>query len=124
MSREIIPMRLKGGEQSALARIDVAAVALLSRGRAASLQTARAEVILTDLRLRRDEMTTLLSNLRGREPTGVLQIDAANANLITAIHQGVVQVDLFIAQARSLLERTKQPGSPQLGASGQRLKGA
>ena len=107
MSRGIIPLRPKGPEHSALVRIDVAAAALLSEGLAASLQGARAEVILTDLRLRRDEMSMLLSDLRGREPTSDLQIDDANANLIAAIVQGLVQVDLFIAQARGLLERIK-----------------
>ncbi len=112
MSREIIPLRSKGAKQSALARIDVAAVALLSGGLAASLQAARAEVILADLRLRRDEMSTLLCDLRSREPTALPHIDIANANLIAAIVQGMVQIDLFIAQARTLLERTQQPGVP------------
>lgn len=119
MSQGIIPLRPKSDEQLALARIDVAAVALLAGGRATSLQAARAEAVLADLRLQRDEMTTLLSGLRGREPTGVLQLDVANANLINAITQGIVQIDLFIAQARGLLEGTVQSEGPQLSASGQ-----
>jgi len=123
MSREIIPLRPKGPEHSALARIDVAAATLLSKGLVTSLQGARAEVILTDLRLRRDEMSTLLSDLRSREPTRVAHIDDANANLIAAIVQGLVQIDLFIAQARGLLERIEQPDAPQLNASSQALKG-
>ena len=105
MSWGIIPLRPKGPKYSALVRIDVAAAALLSEGLAASLQEARAKVILTDLRLRRDEMSMLLSDLRGREPTSDLQIDDANTNLIASIVHGLVQVDLFIAQARGLLER-------------------
>ena len=124
MSREIIPLRPKGAEQSALARIDVAAVALLAGGQATSLQAARAEVILADLRLRRDEMTALLSDLRSRETSRLPHIDAANANLIVAIVQGLVQIDLFIAQARGLIERTEQPGVPQPQALRQALKGA
>ncbi|MCJ2074412.1 hypothetical protein MKK68_01885 [Methylobacterium sp. E-016] len=124
MSREIIPLRPKGAEQSALARIDVAAVALLAGGQATSLQAARAKVILADLRLRRNEMTTLLSDLRSRETSRLPHIDVANANLIAAIVQGLVQIDLFIAQACGLIERTEQPGTPPLGESGQALKGA
>ncbi|MCJ2075109.1 hypothetical protein MKK68_05485 [Methylobacterium sp. E-016] len=124
MSRQIIPLRPKGAEQSALARTDVAAVALLAGGQATSLQAARAEVILADLRLRRDEMTALLSDLRSRETSRLPHIDVANANLIVAIVQGVVQIDLFIAQARGLIERTEQPGTLPLGESGQALKGA
>ncbi|TXN71449.1 hypothetical protein [Methylobacterium sp. WL6] len=117
MSRQIIPLRRQGAEQSALARIDVAAVALLAGGQATSLQAARAEVILADLRLRRDEMTALLSDLRSRETSRLPHIDVANANLIVAIVQGVVQVDLFIAQAQGLLEMIEQPGAPRPGAS-------
>ena len=124
MSQGIIPLRPKGGDQSALARIDVAAVALLADGQALSLQAARAEAILTDLRLQRDEMALVLAGLRERELTGAPEIDTANTNLVTAIRQGIVQIDLFIAQTRSLLEKTLQSAVPQLGASGQRPKGA
>lgn len=122
MSRRVIPLRPIGNENSAVARIDIAAVALLSGGHAASLQAARAEAILADLRLRRDEMTMLLSEMRGREPTGVLQVDAAQANLIIAISEGVVQVDRFIAQAQGSLERFEPSRAAQPDASGQTLK--
>ena len=101
MSDGIVPLRRRGEEQSALARVDVAAVEMLACGLATSLQIARAEVILGDLREQRDQLTTLLANLRGREPTGEPQIDEANANLIAAINQGIVQIDLFVAQARA-----------------------
>ncbi|MCJ2111015.1 hypothetical protein MKK64_07385 [Methylobacterium sp. E-025] len=69
-------------------------------------------------------MTALLSDLRRRETSRLPHIDVANANLIVAIVQGVVQIDLFIAQARGLIERTEQPGTLPLGESGQALKGA
>lgn len=104
MSDGIVPLRRRGKERSALAKVDVAAVEMLACGQATSLQVARAEVILADLRGQRDQMTVLLADLRGREPTGEAQIDEANANLIAAINQGIVQIDLFVAQARAYTE--------------------
>ena len=100
MGDGIVPLRRRGEEQPALARVDIAAVEMLACGQATSLQVARAEVILGDLREQRDQLTMLLADLRGREPTGEAQIDEANVNLITAINQGIVQIDLFVAQAR------------------------
>ena len=100
MTEGIVPLRQMGKEQSALARVDVAAVEMLTCGQAASLREARAEVILVDLRRQREQMTILLADLRGRAPTGEAQIDEANANLITAIKQGIVQIDLFIGHAQ------------------------
>ena len=76
---------------------------LLVGGQATSLQAARAEVILADLREQRDQMAVLLAHLREREPTGEPQIDEADANLIAAVNQGVVQIDLFVARARSYM---------------------
>ena len=107
MGDGIVPLRRKGEERSALARVDVAAVQMLACGQATGLQVARAEVILADLRGQRDQMTVLLADLRGRQPTGEAQLDAANANLITAINQGIVQIDLFVAQARAYVEGAK-----------------
>ena len=101
MSEGIIPLRRRSDERSALARVDATAVEMLADGQATTLRVARAEVILADLREQRDQLTTLLADLRGREPTGEPQIDEANANLITAIGQGITQLDLFVAQARS-----------------------
>jgi hypothetical protein len=83
---------------------------MLASGQATSLQVARAEVILANLREQRDEMTALLADLRGREPTGKVQIDEANTDLITVINQGIVQIDLFIAQARAYSEGAIQAG--------------
>lgn len=116
MSEGIVPLRRRGDAQSALARVDVAAVEMLACGRAASLQAARAEVILTNLREQRDQMTILLADLRGRTPTGDVQIDAVNANLIAALNQGLVQIDLLIAQAQVLVSESSQPGVEQSGA--------
>lgn len=101
MSEGIVPLRRRGDERSALARVDTAAVEMLACGQASSLRAARAEAILADLCKQRDQLTTLLADLRGREPTGEPQIDEANANLIAAINQGIVQIDLFVAQART-----------------------
>lgn len=101
MSNGIVPLRRRGEERSALAKVDVAAVEMLANGQATSLQVARAEVILADLREQRDHMVKLLTDLRGRELTGKTQIDEANASLITAINQGIIQIDLFVAQARA-----------------------
>ncbi|MCJ2020761.1 hypothetical protein MKK84_25600, partial [Methylobacterium sp. E-065] len=71
---------------------------------------ARAKVILEDLRDHRDQMAVVLADLRGREPTGEAEIDEANANLITAINQGIVQIDLFVAQARAYAEEAIPAG--------------
>ena len=103
MSKGIVPLRRNGEGQSALARVDVAAMELLVGGQATSLQAARAEVILADLCEQRDQMAVLLTDLQERELTGEPQIDEADANLIAAINQGVVQIDLFVARARSCL---------------------
>lgn len=110
MSEGIVPLRRRNEERSALARIDVAAVKLLADGQATNLQAARARVILLDLREQRDQLSMLLADLRGRELTGQAQIDEINANLITAIDQGVVQIDLFVAQARAYTERATPTG--------------
>ena len=105
MSDGIVPLRRKSEERSALARIDVAAVKMLSHGRATNLQTARATVILADLRAQRDQMALLVAKLRGRTLTDEAQFDAANATLIAAINQGIVQIDLFVARCRVLTEQ-------------------
>ncbi|WP_342111532.1 hypothetical protein [Methylobacterium sp. SI9] len=110
MSDGIIPLRQRNEGRSALARVDAAAVEMLAGGRATSLQAARAAVILADLREQRDQMNTLLADLRGRGPTGEAQIDEANANLITAINQGIVQIDLFVARARAYAEGATPTG--------------
>ncbi|MCJ2068559.1 hypothetical protein MKK75_07030 [Methylobacterium sp. J-030] len=102
MAETIIPLRLRDEDHSALARVDVTAAGMLARGQAATLQAARVEVILADLRGHRDQMTTLLADLRARRPTEDPGIDTANANLVTAINQGVAQIDLFIARAQVL----------------------
>ena len=108
MSEGIVPLRRRGEERSALARVDAVAVEMLAGGRAVSLRVARAEVILADLRDKRDQMTALLADLRGRELTGKALIDEANASLITALDQGIVQIDLFVAQARSYADGAGQ----------------
>ncbi|MEL6059477.1 hypothetical protein [Methylobacterium sp. DCY52] len=123
MPETIIPLRPKGEDQTALARIDRVAAQLLAGGQAASLQAARIETILTDLRVQRDQMTTVLADLRGREPSGYPQVDAANANLVIAINQGIIQIDLFIARARVLAEdaapsRRAQAGTPGVAPQG------
>ena len=109
MTETIIPLRPRREDHTAVARIDVTAAELLARGQVSSLRTARIETILTDLRAQRDQMTTVLADLRGREPTGDARIDAANTNLIAAINQGIVQIDLFIARAQLLTADTAQP---------------
>ncbi len=108
MSEGIVPLRRRGEKRTALDRVDVAAVELLADGRTTSLQAARAEVILADMRRQRNEMTAVLADVRSREPTGDPQIDDANANLITAINYGIVQIDLFIARAQVFLAETAQ----------------
>lgn len=108
MSEGIIPLRRRGQERSALARVDVAAMELLVGGQATSLQSARAEVILADMRAQRYQMTVLLADLRGREPAGDSRIDEANANLITAINSGIVQIDLFITHVQVIAAETAQ----------------
>lgn len=108
MSDGIVPLRRRGEEHSALAWVDVAAVEMLADGRATSLQAARAAVILADLRDQRDAMTALLADLRGRELTGEVLIDEASASLITAINRGIVQIDLFVAQARAYADGAVQ----------------
>ncbi|MCJ2068407.1 hypothetical protein MKK75_06215 [Methylobacterium sp. J-030] len=117
MSEGIVPLRQKGEAGSALDRFDIAAVALLIGGQAASLQAARAVVILNDLRAQRDQMTAVLVDVRGREPTGDPEIDDTNANLITAINSGIVQIDLFIARGQVFLAQAAQPGAYRPEAS-------
>ena len=115
MSDGIVPLRRRGEEQSALARVDVIAVEMLASGQATSLQAARTAAILADLRDHRDQLTTLLADLRGRKPTGEAQIDEVNDNLITAINQGIVQIDLFIARAQVFAAEVDQSAPNQLG---------
>ncbi|MCJ2052822.1 hypothetical protein [Methylobacterium sp. J-070] len=117
MSEGIIPLRRRGQKQAALDRVDVAAVELLVSGQATSLQAARAEVILADLRAQRDQMTAVLADLRSREPSADPQFDAAHANLITAINDGIVQIDVFIARGRVFLSEAAQSGANQPEAS-------
>ncbi|WCS28867.1 hypothetical protein LOK46_32675 (plasmid) [Methylobacterium sp. NMS14P] len=124
MSENIVPLRQRGEERSALARVDAAAVVRLAGGQATSLQAARTEVILADLREQRDQMTTLLADLRGRESTGEAQIDDANANLIAVINQGIVQIDLFVARAQVLLAKVTRSGPNQHEAPEQPLADA
>ncbi|MCJ2048122.1 hypothetical protein [Methylobacterium sp. J-070] len=109
MSQGIVPLRRRGQEQAALNRVEVAAVKLLVSGQATSLQAARAEVILADLRAQRDQMTAVLADMRNREPIGDPRLDEANANLITAINSGLIQVGLFIARAQAFLAETAKP---------------
>lgn len=116
MSKGIVPLRRRGKKQTALDRVDVAAVELLAGGQASSLQAARGEVILADLRAQREHMSAVLADVRGRNPTGDAQIDETNANLITAINSGIVQIDLFIARAQVFLAEAAQSGPNQLGA--------
>lgn len=115
MSEGIVPLRRRGEKRTALDRIDVAAVELLVSGQATSLQAARAEVILAEMRAQRDHMTAVLVDLRSREPTGDLQIDDTNSKLVTAINEGLVQIDLFIARAQVSVAEVAQsgPNKPQ-----------
>ncbi|XYD12650.1 hypothetical protein R1A27_34475 (plasmid) [Methylobacterium sp. NMS12] len=113
MSESIVPLRRRGEKQTALDRVDGAAVQLLATGQAASLQAARAEVILADLQAQRGQMTAILADVRSREPTGDAQVDEANVNLITAINQGIVQIDLFIARAQVFLAEAARSGPNQ-----------
>ena len=110
MTEPIIPLRPRGDGQPSLARFDLVAAELLAGGRVRSLQAARVEAILMDLRVQREQMSTLLADLRSRESTGDPHVDAVNANLIYAINQGIVQVDLFIARAGVLANDTAQSG--------------
>ncbi|MCJ2063219.1 hypothetical protein MKK63_10910 [Methylobacterium sp. J-088] len=110
MSEGIVLLRRRGEERSAIARVDAAAVELLASGQATTLQAARAEVILADLCEQREHMAALLADLRGRAPIGEAQIGEANANLITAINKGIVQIDLFVAQARAYAEEAIPAG--------------
>ncbi|SDO44891.1 hypothetical protein SAMN05216360_12320 [Methylobacterium phyllostachyos] len=116
MSEGIVPLRRRGEKRTSLDRVDVAAVQLLASGRATSLQAARGEVILADMRAQRDQMTVVLADVRSREATGDPQIDDANVNLITAINYGIVQIDVFIARAQVFLAEIAQSGLTQPGA--------
>lgn len=100
MSNGIVPLRRRGEDQSALARVDDAALKMLVGGQATSLMAARAEVILAELRDQRRRMATLVTDLLGQDLTDKPPIDEADAHLIMAINQGIVQIDLFIAQAQ------------------------
>ena len=111
MSEGIVPLRKRGQQQKALDRVDVAAVELLASGQATSLQAARAEVILADMREQRDQMMAVLADLRSREPTADPQLDAAHANLITVINDGIVQIDVFMARAQVFLNGGGQAGT-------------
>ena len=115
MSEGIVLLRRREEKRSALDRVDVAAMELLVGGQATSLQAARVEVILTDMRAQRDQMTVVLADLRSCEPTGDFLIDEANANLITTISTGIVQIDLFIARARVFVAEVTRLGSNRLG---------
>lgn len=108
MTETIIPLRPRGNGQASLARIHLFAAELLAGGQAASLQEARLQAILMDLRVQRNQLTTVLADLRGRELTGYAQIDAANAELLIAINQGLIQIDLFIARAQVLAKEPAQ----------------
>lgn len=105
MSDGIIPLRRKGEERSALAQVDIAAVGMLISGQATSLNAARAAVILADLHKQRDQLTTMLADLQGRASTGNAQIDEVNAELITVINRGLVNIDQFAEQARVHAEK-------------------
>lgn len=120
MSESIVPLRRKGEEQSALFHVDHDAVELLATGQAPSLLGARAEVITKDLYARREQMTTLLADLGGREPTGHAQIDETNANLVTMINYGIAQIDVFIARAQVLT--TEAAAQSQLGLADRNRK--
>ena len=74
---------------------------MLATGQATSLRAAQAETILEDLCIQRDELATLLADLRRQEPASATQSDKTSANLIAAINLGIIQIDLFIAEART-----------------------
>ncbi|UIY45786.1 hypothetical protein [Methylobacterium radiotolerans] len=114
MSENIIPLRRRGEEQSPLSRVDHDAVELLATGQAPSLLGARAEVITKDLYARREQMTALLADLGGREPTGHAQIDDTNANLVAMINYGIAQIDAFIARAQVLTTEAAAQSQPDL----------
>ena len=114
MSESIVPLRRRGEEQSALSRVDHDAVELLATGQAPSLLGARAEVITKDLYASREQMTSLLADLRRRELTGHAQIDDTNANLVTMINYGVAQIDAFITRAQVLTTEASAQSEPDL----------
>ena len=116
MSEGIVPLRRRGKERSALTRVDIAAMRLLVGGQETSLQAARVEVILADMRAQREQMTAVLADLRSCEPTGDPQVDEANANLIATINAGIVQIDLFIARAQVFVAEVTRLGSSRPGA--------
>ncbi len=105
MSAAIVPLRRGNERQSALARVDVIAAERLASGQASNLQVARAEIILADMQTQRQQLVQLLAELRKREKSGDAIVDEADAVLITATDLGLIQIDLFIAQAQDCVER-------------------
>ncbi len=105
----IIPLRGKDETGSALARVDVIAIERLASGQAINLQIARAEVILAELRVHRDQLVDLLTDLQRRKLSDDADIDEANAKLVAAVTSGLVQIDHFITQAHALVERDLRP---------------
>ena len=118
MTETIILLRPRGERQSPLAGVDVTAMELLTTGQAPNLQAARAEVILADLRVQRDHLTTLLADLRRRKSTADAQADETGANLVTAINSGIIQIDLFIARAQVFVAEASQSRSARSSTLG------
>jgi hypothetical protein len=61
-------------------------------------------------------MATLLTDLQSQDLTNKPHIDGADAHLIMVINEGIVQIDLFIAQAQVYAKRlsktSRLPTSP------------
>jgi antitoxin component of MazEF toxin-antitoxin module len=118
MGAGIIPLRGKNETHSALARVDVIAAARLTSGQAVNLQVARAEVILAELWGHRCQLADLLADLQRQKSSDNADIDQANAKLVTATTLGLVQIDLFIAQAQAFVEQDLRPKANLPGSPG------
>jgi hypothetical protein len=107
MADKIIPLRPKSHATPALARFDVLAAELLADGQAATLTTARIDVLLTDLREQRAKLAAVFEDLQGRPPTGSTELDQVNADLREASSEGVANIDGLIRTLEALHSQTE-----------------
>lgn len=99
MPGTLVPLISRCDRASALARIDTAAVELMTEGRAATLSAARIDAIRTRLSRQHAELVALIDELAARPSTGNGRVDALNADLGVEATKALAQVELFMRQA-------------------------
>jgi hypothetical protein len=102
MTASVIPLPLKG---SALQSLDATAAEMLTGGGAETLTAARISLLLSEIRAKRAELLAVIDDLQGRPPSGIAQVDRANASLRVEAVRGLGQIDLMIQLMEAL-----QPG--------------